>query len=367
MDKIILDGQKLIWHKERIEAWLRGERIAPVTIDCSLTRRCTYKCVYCYGMLQENDEKNMTKDVIFRFLDDAAQIGVKAISLVSDGESTCSPYFYDAIQRGKSNGLDMAVGTNGYLLKEDRLEEVLSALTYIRFNISAAEPERYSQIHGCDEKCFYKVLGIIRESVRIKKEKRLPVTIGLQMVFLPDFADQVIPLAKLGKELGVDYVVFKHCSDDEAGSLGVDYSGYEKCIDILKEAEGYSDDKYRVAVKWSKILSGGKRKYSRCYGPAFIMQFSGSGLAAPCGMLFNDKYKKYHIGNIAENSFKEIWESRRYWDVLRLIASEEFDARTMCGTLCLQHKVNEFLWDLKQGNVSLNDPAGKAPMHLNFI
>ena len=38
-------------------------------------------------------------------------------------------------------------------------------------------------------------------------------------------------------------------------------------------------------------LKEGKRRYKRCYGPAFIMQFSGSGLVAPCGMLFNRRFK----------------------------------------------------------------------------
>src|SRR3989344_8102800 len=142
MKELILDGQKLNWHRERVKAWLKGERIAPITIDCALTRACTYRCVYCYGQLQANDEKRMTKDVIFRFLDDAAEIGVKAISFVSDGESNCSPHLYDAILRGKSNGLDMALGTNGYLLQDERLEEMLTALTYLRFNISAANPKR---------------------------------------------------------------------------------------------------------------------------------------------------------------------------------------------------------------------------------
>jgi MoaA/NifB/PqqE/SkfB family radical SAM enzyme len=174
-------------------------------------------------------------------------------------------------------------------------------------------------------------------------------------------------LAKLGKELGVDYLVIKHCSDDEKGSLGVEYDKYFDLVNILKEAEKYSGDNYLVKAKWSKILSKGKRNYSRCYGPAFIMQLSGSGLVAPCGMLFNDKYKKYHIGNIAEKSFKEIWKSERYWEVLNLIASEKFNACTMCGSLCLQHKVNEFLWDLKQNKTSLEGLGTKAPMHINFI
>lgn len=367
MSELILDGQKILWHKDRLEAWLAGERIAPITIDCALTRACTYRCIYCYGQLQANDEKKMTKDVIFRFLDDAAEIGVRAVSFVSDGESTCSSYFYDAVLRGKANGLDMAVGTCGYLLKKERLEEILPALAYLRFNISAAEPKRYAQIHGCEQKCFHQVISIIKECVRLKRSKGLPVTLGLQMVFLPSFSDQVIPLVKLGKELGVDYTVIKHCSDDENGSLGVNYAKYKDCIDILKEAEKHSLAGYTVGVKWSKILSEGKRCYSQCYGPAFIMQFSGSGLVAPCGMLFNKKYAKYHIGNIAEKSFKEIYKSERYWEVLRLIASDKFDARSMCGTLCLQHKVNEFLWDLKKGKAKCAWPSGEPPLHVNFI
>jgi MoaA/NifB/PqqE/SkfB family radical SAM enzyme len=187
------------------------------------------------------------------------------------------------------------------------------------------------------------------------------------MVLLPGFSDQIIPLAKLGKELAVDYLVIKHCSDDENGRLGVDYAKYEELIDVLKLSETFSDDNYLVRAKWSKILSGGRRTYSQCYGPPFIMQFSGSGLVAPCGMLFNSRYDKYHIGNIVDEPFKRIWKSDRYWDVIKLIASHEFEAKTMCGSLCLQHKVNEFLWDLKNGEVKLGKNVETIPQHVNFI
>jgi len=365
--KYILDGQKLIWHQDRVLQWLNGEKIAPITVDVALTRRCTYKCVYCYAQLQANDEKKMTRDVIFRFLDDAAEIGVKAVSFVSDGESTCSPHLYAAIARGKSNGLDMALGTNGYLLKHNRLEDMLKDLTYLRFNISAGEPNRYAEIHGCHPECFERVIQNIKNCVKIKNRFDFCVTIGLQMVLLPALKDQVIPLAKLGKELGVDYFVIKHCSDDETGSLGVNYSEYFSLVDILKRAEKFSTQSYLVKAKWSKLLSEGKRIYSRCYGPPFIIQVSGSGLVAPCGMLFNNRYRKYHIGNICDSSFKEIWKSDRYWEVMNLIASEEFDARTMCGSLCLQHKVNEFLWDLKTSGILKKKSSEPPPSHINFI
>lgn len=366
MAEIILDGHKLAWHRERVTALMAGERVAPITIDCALTRRCTYNCVYCYGQLQANREEPLTLPVIQSFLDDASEIGVKAVSFVSDGESTASPHLNDAILHGKAAGLDMALGTNGYLLGTESLPEILRALTYLRFNISAGEPDRYSQIHGVAEKCFHTVAQTIREAVSVKRRLGLPVTIGLQMVLMPQFADQILPLARLGRELGVDYLVIKHCSDDEQGRLGVDYSAYEALTDTLRQAEAFSTPEYMVRAKWSKILSGGERNYSRCYGPPLILQMSGSGLVAPCGMLFAEQYSRYHIGNIAKTRFKDIFHSDRYWEVMRLIASEKFDAKTMCGSLCLQHKVNECLDAMKSG-VELTAPVGDEPMHKNFI
>lgn len=365
--ELVLDGQKLAWHRDRVEAWLRGEKIAPITIDCALTRACNYRCTYCYGQLQENLRTRLSRDNILLFMDDAAEIGVKAVSLVSDGESTCSPHLSEAIVHGRHNGLDMALGTNGALLDPEIIHTILPALTYIRVNMSAGEPERYRTVHGCRPGDFDRVCANIREAVSTKRRGGLQTTIGLQMVLIPELEDQIIPLARLGQDLGVDYLVIKHCSDDERGTLGVDYQSYHTLVEKLKVAEGYSTPDYLVKAKWSKILSDGQRGYSQCYGPAFIMQFSGSGLVAPCGMLFNTRYSKYHIGNIAETRFKEIWQSKRYDDVLNLIASDYFDAKTMCGTLCLQHKVNEYLWAIKHGRAKLEEPKGEPPQHINFI
>ncbi|MBM4149535.1 MAG: hypothetical protein FJ224_10900 [Lentisphaerae bacterium] len=84
-------------------------------------------------------------------------------------------------------------------------------------------------------------------------------------------------------------------------------------------------------------------------------------------MFFGEAYRRYWIGNIVEQRFAEIWASQRYWDVMAELASPRFNAQTMCGCLCLQHKVNEFLDGLKNGRVSLGEPVGPPPLHLNFV
>ena len=145
---LILDGTKIAWHQDRVKAWERGERIAPITIDMALTRACNYSCHFCYAMLQENDRHVITPDTMYRFLDDCAEIGVRGISFVSDGESTLSPAFIPSIQRGHALGISMASGTNAFVLRGRKLEESLPYLTYLRVNFSAGTPERYAEIMG---------------------------------------------------------------------------------------------------------------------------------------------------------------------------------------------------------------------------
>ncbi len=367
LTKLILDGTKVQWHQDRLKKWAAGERFAPITVDMALTRACNYACHFCYAQMQENERKNVTWDVIKNLFDDFAEVGVKGVSLVSDGESSIHKHFIDAVVYGHSVGLSMAVGSNGYALDEEKIRKILPALTYFRFNFSAGEPKRYAEIMGVKEMHFHKTVENVKTMVRLKKELGLNVTIGLQMVLDPRYHDQVLPLAKLGKELRPDYLIIKHCSDDENGFLGVDYSKYKEMYETLHQAEALSDDEYKVSVKWSKIEANGKRSYQRCYGPPFLIQLSGSGLIAPCGMLFGERYKKFHMGSFVTERFKDVVFSDRYWEVVEYLSSPDFDAQKMCGSLCLQHKVNEYLDGVKKGEISMDGPMGESPPHLNFI
>ena len=83
--------------------------------------------------------------------------------------------------------------------------------------------------------------------------------------------------------------------------------------------------------------------------------------------LFN--HRKFHIGNITQTRFKALWESDRYWEVMSYLSTSYFNAQKMCGVLCLQHKVNEFLDGYKKGLIGLDKPTThvKKPQHLSFI
>lgn len=372
---INLDTTKLLLHEDRLKAFLDGKKIAPITIDMALTQKCSYACTFCYAGLQQNPSSPAEWSVYKTFLDDCTKIGhepghgVKAISLVSDGESTESPHFERFIDYAFNNEINIASGTNGLKLNKYNLKSIAKKLTYLRINFNAAHEEAYSQIMGASSHSFNSVIQTTLELVNYKKQLKLPITIGYQMVLMPEYADQVLPLASMSRDLGLDYLVIKHCSDDEQGRLGVDYNWYQsiEATDLLKVAEQFSTHSFSSQAKWSKIKTGRDRVYSRCYGTPLLLQMSGTGIVAPCGSFFHKDYESYHIGDIKETSLFDIWNSPKYDQVISFLRSDKFDAKSMCATLCLQDKVNEVLYNIIEKDVEYSRPSADNLPHLNFI
>ena len=369
--ELILDSDKLSHHMERVNAWEAGERIAPVSVDMALTRACGSMCSFCYAMVQEPQERNGIKtDHALHLLDDFAEIGVKAVSLVSDGESTLSKAYVPFIEHAADLGIDIGNATNGWLFGPEKSERVLPHMKWIRFTVAAGTPSRYAEImyKGKEHtEVFDKAMENISHAVAFKKKHNLEVTIGIQMVLMPEFKNEIIPFAKLAVDLGVDYGVIKHCSDDELGTLGVDYDKYEDMYGLLREAEAMSNDKTKVIVKWSKIKGKGKPSYNRFYGPQFLLQISGSGLVAPSGMFFNARYSKLHMGNFVDERFKDIFKSERYSKIMNYLASPNFDAQTMMGSMPIQHYVSEALDNHIKGKSKISPAKGSEPLHVNFL
>lgn len=368
---LILDSHKLSYHYDRVQAWEAGERIAPVSVDMSLTRACSAMCSFCYAMMQESQARSSIKVAhALNLLDDFAEIGVRSVSLVSDGESTLSRAYVPFIQHAAELGIDVGNATNAWEWEPEKIDQVLPYMTWVRFTVAAGRPESYAELmfKGPEHtQVFDRAISHIRYAVELKRKLGLSVTLGIQMVLMPHLRDEIIPFAQLGLDLGVDYAVIKHCSDDEQGTLGIDYSQYESLHGLLEQAEAMSNEQTKVIVKWSKIRDGDKPSYSRFYGPQFLLQISGSGLVAPSGMFFNARYSKLHIGNFTEERFRDIWRSERYWRAMDYLASPNFDARSMMGTLPIQHYVSVALDNHAKGVQRIQPGTGAKPLHHNFL
>lgn len=359
-DKYRMDSHKLYWHLDRVNQWQKGERIAPLHLDMGISRGCNMACTYCYGILQgrtgygadSKDVFNMPAEAVKRTFSDAKQIGVRSIALIGEGENTLNPALYDSVEYADSIGLDLGLATNGVKINHDRLQGLLNGLTWLRVNISAGEKDAYKRVHQVD--ALERVAKNVEAIVAANNKYGTKCTIGLQMVMTKDNFDQVIPLAKLGRETGVDYFVVKPCSDTSDRLLDSPTDEYGQNMDIFEKARTYSTDTYSVVPKIAKLSNNGHKDYSVCHGTKFILAVSANGDVFPCGHWFNFHQDDYRMGNVIETPFADIVSSERYWEVQDRVM--RVNVNRDCETNCRQHYVNQFLYNL-----------ASPPDHVNFI
>ena len=90
----------------------------------ALTRACG-AMLFCYAMVQEPQERANIKTIEALNLLDILLKLVKAVSLVSDGESTLSKSYVPFIQHASKIGIDIGNATNGWEFEQEKIDQVL--------------------------------------------------------------------------------------------------------------------------------------------------------------------------------------------------------------------------------------------------
>ena len=340
--KFLFDGCKLAWYPEKLDQLVKGDPVLPVTIDMGIHKGCNMKCVFCYGVYQQPSSDFIPTERLMLLARDAGLCGIKGIAIIGDGEPTLNPGLYPFVQALTYNKVASAVATNGLLLDRSKIDILTENCSWLRFNISAVGA-KYPEIHKGTTEADYERLVVL---MKYAADHKRNCTIGLQMVLIPDNFDQVIPLAKLGLELGVDYVQIKQFSDAGEGMpMHFNMEQYEQAKPMLEEAQGMSTDKTEIIVKWSamedtKSITEDKQwEFERCIDLPLLFQISGNGKCYPCGYLFNKD--EYCYGDVTEDRLWNILHSQQYRGIIQKIAQTEL--KDLCQGQCRHTCSNKFM------------------------
>lgn len=353
MDKFSLDSHKLKYHPEAVADFHRGREVPPLYVEVSPTAFCNHRCVFChYHHLGHQGRFNGGR--MLTLMDELKTVGTKSLVFAGIGEPLLNKETVPAIKRAKSNGVDVAMSTNGALMKEEDMPALAESLTWIRFSFNAATADDYARIHETKESDFELVLSNIKRLKEIKEETGSTVTIGVQYVILPETRNNVEKLAERLKSIGADYFVIKHFYEHEE-------SGFSKASllisdDDLKALQGFaaeiSDENFSMIVRNRDILSK-ERIYDRCYGLPFIVYIRENGDVYTCFSYMSDSNTV--LGNINEQSFSDLWASDVKQAAIDYINNKINKNR--CQPNCRHHQINNYLWDLMNPSVK----------HINFI
>ncbi len=354
MGRFDFDGHKLFYQFETTYKLLTQQDVNPVYIEYSPVGHCNHRCTFCAYDYIGYQSRRLDKEKTIKSIEDFAKLGTKAMLFAGEGEPLIHPAIDDFILTCYENNVSSAIYTNGVLLTPKRVNKILDKLTFIRISFNAGTKKNYEEIHKSND--FEKVVENLKYATKYKKENNIETDIGLQIVVLPENLHTIVELAKLGQELGVDYLAIKpfvQHNDQEGYQFSQNFS-LSDIEPVLDEAEKYTTENYKVIARKEAFRKYHDRTYNQCLAlPLFGVVLSDGNMYS-CGPYLDNK--DFCYGNIHEQSIDEIVNGEKRKSILEF-AAKKLDCKGECMPNCRLDAINRSLWELKNPTVK----------HINFI
>lgn len=297
------------------------DSIFPLHIELCSTYKCNFNCPWCNCRKSRFHTDNIKIELNFnelkRILNDCKihDIGIQW----TGGEPLSNPATIQGINYGSKLELKQCLFTNGSLLDENIINEILlSNLEFVRISLNCADPAYHSKFHGnISPTLSQTVLSNIEKLCRYKLAVASKVKIGISVVIDSNNIDDLLNTYKFIENIAICYpfalnfIVIRAVNDDFEGIETEKKQGflskYNTTINMLntKKISSFGIETiFPNEVQLDYDTSRGTQ-----YGCSVFSEISPDGSMFLC----SDKYgnKAFSIGNVLSDSITSIWNSSR--------------------------------------------------------
>ncbi|HUZ61595.1 MAG TPA: radical SAM/SPASM domain-containing protein [Hanamia sp.] len=269
----------------------------PISISFEPTTSCNLKCPECpSGLRQFTRPRGMLKKDFFTKTIDDIYKDILYLIFYFQGEPYLNKNFLEMVSYASSKGLYTATSTNGHFLSDEMAKKTVeSGLDRLIISLDGTTQEVYQQYRR--EGNIDTVIEGARNIVKWKKElkSKTPFVFFQFLVVRPN-QHQIEDVKKLAKEVGVDEVRFKTAQI-------YDYENDPN--QLIPENEKYSRYKKN---KEGKHAAKNKLQ-NHCWKLWQANVITWDGMVVPCCF---DKDATHQLGDLKNQSFKEIWQNDKY-------------------------------------------------------
>lgn len=347
-----IEGHKLHYHPDRLADFLAGRTVWPVYAEVSPLSTCNHRCLFCNFNYLGHKANRLPDGRMITLMDEFARAGVKAVVFAGAGEPSLHPDTFPAVRRAREQGVDVAMSTNGALLRPEQLDAMAETLTWVRFSINGGTPDSYARAQGAAAEDLAKALDAVSALAARKAKSKSGVTIGGQCVLIPENKDSVVGLARELKRRGADYFSVKHFYAHGENPYQPDMAfRTPQFLATLREAAAeLSDEGFSFIVRDADVLER-RRPYAGCPGLPFIIYVREDGRLYTC--FSHQEDDETAVGSVVEADFAVLWLSPAKDRVVEYLNRLD---KGRCQVNCRHHQINLDLTRL-----------GNPPAHVNFI
>lgn len=282
----------------------------PKRVLLELTSQCNLNCVMCPRTVLDRQILNMPKELAKKCIDELSTNGIQGLWLYNIGESMLHPDFPELLDYAcaKPNLGSLWLSTNGQQLREEYLRQLIaSKLTFINFSLNAMDAEAYGKVSTQGD------YDRLRKNLeRFFEEKRNQGKVGktpwlrIQMIDQPQVTHADIS----------NFFQFFGTRTEMVG---------------INKLEAFSQN---VAQNIDFASQRSRQELKHCNrigrGDCFIF---ADGEVSFCDTDFNHKMS---IGNIANSSIRNIWNSAGRLEAVNLNKSGRLNELELCRN-CLDY------------------------------
>ena len=268
----------------------------PLGISIEPTNNCNLECPECPTGLKilTRSKGEIDIDLYKKLMAEISPYLYTSI-FYFQGEPFLNAKIFEMIKFATKKGVYCITSTNGHFINTSNANKIIeSGLNRLIFSIDGISQEVYQQyrVNGS----LLKVINATKVVVETKKRmKSKTPKIIFQFLVTAKNEHQINDAKKLAKELKVDKIEFKTAQIYD----------FENGNPLIPANEKYSRYTKKTDGSWA-IKSQQKNQCWRMWTNPVV---TVSGDVVPCCF---DKDAKYKMGNLKQNSFKEIWNSEAY-------------------------------------------------------
>jgi MoaA/NifB/PqqE/SkfB family radical SAM enzyme len=357
---------KMFHHQDRLKILHEGGQPAPAQVQLVISDLCNHDCPWCAyrldgytsnalfkvirgdGSTNHNPNRMIPLGKVEEILDDCREMGIGAVQITGGGEPTVHPHHPEIFGAVLERGLDLALVSNGTILRGAALEPLLKA-KWVRFSLDAGTAETYATERRVEPKYFERFKDNVRQFCDARDALKSQVIIGIGFVVTRGNWKEIVKATKIARHLGADNIrlsaVFQ--SDDER--YFADF--HAQAAALCREAQTLATDRFQVFNNFGDRLADLAQHapdYKFC-GYQNFSTYIGADLNCYrcCVQAYNERGL---IGSIKDQRFKDLWDSQAKRDDFA-----HFDARE-----CQRCMFNE-------KNRTINYALAEEPAHVNFV
>jgi len=289
------------------------ERYVPLVMSYNVTRECNMKCSHCY--INATDKKlidELNTEEGKQLIDQICEVS-HPLLILSGGEPLLRPDIYELIEYGTSKGLKMGLGSNGSLIDDKVAKKLKQAgIATVSISLDSHIPAQHDEFRG--------VAGAWQKAVdACKALRKNGVLVQVNTTLTHDNYDQIDDIMSLAESIGVENFHLFFLVPTGRGTKIADISPqkYEDMITntFAKVHKHTLNVRPSCAPQFMRIAQGmglDMRQWIRgCIAGMHYCRIYPNGDVTPC------PYLPIKLGNIREQSFKDIWFNSPVFKSLR--------------------------------------------------